>query len=71
MNAKTFHARICLSEAADALNRDDYAPEYKVKRIKQERADYVEAFDNPDDAEAGVLSQFDEMLKQLPETYEQ
>ena len=64
---KYFHADICLGEAVDALNRDDFAPEYKVKRIKQERADYIEAYYNPDDANPDVLRQFDEMLKQLPE----
>ena len=65
---KYFHAKVCLSEADYALNCDAYAPEYKAKRIKQERADYIEAYYNPDDANPDVLRQFDDMLKQLPET---
>jgi len=62
----SFHADICLSEARDALNRDDFAPEYKVKRIKQERADYIEAYMDSQAANPDVLRQFDEMLNQLP-----
>jgi hypothetical protein len=61
-----FHAQICLSEAANALNDVCYAPEYKVKLINQERADYIEAYHNPNDADDGVIRQFDEMLNQLP-----
>jgi len=71
MSTQSFHAQICLLEARDALNCDACAPEYKVKRIKEERADYIEAFYNKDDVDKGVLLQFDYMLKQLPETYEQ
>ncbi len=51
-----FHAQVCLSEAHYALNCDAYAPEYKIKRIKQERADYIEAYFNSDDADADVQS---------------
>ena len=64
----SFHAQICLLEARDALNCDAYAPEYKVKRIKQERADYIEAYMDPQAADPEVIRQFDEMLKQLPTT---
>ena len=64
--SSSFHAQICLSEAREALICKAYAPEYKVKRIKQERSDYIEAYYNPDDADPSVLRQFDDMLKQLP-----
>jgi len=64
--SECFHAQICLSEAADALNCDAYAPEYKVKRINRERTDYIEAYHNPNDADDNVIRQFDEMLNQLP-----
>jgi len=68
MKTQCFHAQICLSEARDALNCDAYAPEYKVKRIKEERADYIEAYYNLNDADTDVLRQFDDMLKQLPKS---
>ena len=68
MSTQSFHAQICLSEARDALNCDSFAPEYKVKRIKQERADYIEAYMDPQASDTAVIAQFDEMLKQLPET---
>ena len=67
MKLKSFHADICMGEALDALNRDDFAPEYKVKRIKAERADYIEAFYDKRDADESVIRQFDEMLTQLPQ----
>lgn len=57
-----------MSEAFSALNCDSYAPEYKVKRIKEERADYIEAYYSPNDADKEVIRQFDDMLKQLPKT---
>lgn len=64
--SESFHADICLSEARDALNCDAYAPEYKIKRINQERADYIEAYMDPQAADDDVIRQFDEMLNQLP-----
>lgn len=67
MNCKSFHAQICLSEALDALNCDSWAPEYKVKRINAERADYIEAFYDPLDADENVILRFDKMLAQLPQ----
>ena len=63
---KSFHAQICLSEALDALNCDCFSPEYKVARIKDERADYIEAFYDKRDADESVIRQFDKMLTQLP-----
>ena len=63
----SFHAEICLSEARDALNCDAFTPEYKVKLISQERADYIDLYIDPRSADADVLRQFDDMLKQLPE----
>ncbi len=65
-SALSFHAQICVSEALDAFYCDSYAPEYKVTRINQERADYIEAFYDKDDADESVIRQFDEMLGLLP-----
>ena len=64
--SKLFHAQICVSEALSALNCDSYAPEYKVTRINRERADYIDAFYDKNDADENVLRQFDKMLDQLP-----
>ena len=69
MSTKSFHAEICLSEARDALNCDAYAPEYKTKRVKQERDDYIEAYMDPQAADHDVLRQFDDMLNQLPKAH--
>ena len=67
MSTESFHAQVCLSEARKALDSDFAAPEYKVKRIKQERFDYIDAYYDKDSADPDVLRQFDDMLKQLPE----
>ena len=67
MSIEAFHAEICLSEARHALNCDAYSPEYKVKLIKQERFDYIDAFMGQEPGDEEVIIQFDEMLKQLQE----
>ena len=65
MNTDSFHAQVCLTEASSALSNDCFAPEYKVKRINQERFDYIEAHNDKGSADPDVLRQFDDMLKQL------
>jgi|TARA_R110000765_G_scaffold6024_2_gene18775 hypothetical protein len=67
MSIEAFHAEICLSEARHALNCAAYSPEYKIKLIKQERLDYIDAFMGQEAVDKEVIIQFDEMLKQLPE----
>ena len=67
MNTESFHAKVCLSEARKALNNDCFSPAYKIVRINRERFDYIDAFMDPQAADPGVLRQFDDMLKQLPE----
>ena len=61
-----FHARTCLNEALSALHNDSFHWEYKIKRIEQEREDYINAFTDRTKINLDVVNLFDLMLKELP-----
>ena len=60
-------AQVCLSEATIALDCDHFDWRYKLKRIRQEKADYLAAFENVKERiDWEVVDQFNEMIAQLP-----
>ena len=67
VNVEEFVAQVCLSEARDALDCDHFDWRYKLKRIRQEKADYLAAFENVKERiDWEVVDQFNEMIAQLP-----
>jgi len=60
-------AQLCLSEATIAFDCDHFDWRYKLKQIRQEKADYLAAFENVKERiDWKVVDQFNEMIAKLP-----